>query len=114
MIDEKNCKETPETCACACGLSVEEIDAVQDRLLELEDINRELLTIGPASSRVMDVQKQNLLMNGEHFEYQQGQIDAWETVRKTLEGLTNFHELTQTIRKQVETFKKGEPDISVG
>ena len=96
-LTEEELFPCPETCMCACDLSVEEIDAVQDRLVELEDkrgeteaIEQELAIIHRGSVVTFDEQKLNLIKEGKSFDYYQGALDVWETVEKVFKGETNF------------------------
>ena len=87
-----------------------EIETIEDRLEQLEDIARELNIILSANFLMHDKAKQGLLMQGQHFDYQQGALDLAEVIVKVLEGKTNFHELTEVVRAEAEKSRAEVPE----
>ena len=90
-----------------------EIDALTDRIVQLEDMRRETEIITLSSHIYLERQKLSLLTDGKSFAYQQGGLDAWEQMLKVLEGKTNFHEFVGEVKSQMKT-EQGLSSMEVG
>ncbi len=77
-------------------------DKITDRLVQLEDIKREIVIMHNAATLMLGRQKETLLANGQQIGYQQGSLDVWNIIEKILEGKTNFYEFTQGIKVEME------------
>ena len=82
-------------------LKSKEIEVIEDRLVSLEDILRDMIIIHNAQVLAATNQKMNLTANGLEFRYQQGLLDMCELVGRVLEGNTHYFEFTNTVKTEV-------------
>ena len=86
---------------------------MEDRLVQLENMRREIVIGLQAHLLASEKAKMKLVIGGQHFEYHQGVIDAWSMIEKILEGKTNFYEFVKDVRRQIQTNSAGS-EMEVG
>lgn len=82
-------------------LSKEQQTVVEDRLVSLEDMLRDMIIIHNAQVLAATNQKIALTANGLEFRYQQGILDMCEQVGRVLEGNTHYFEFTNAVKAEV-------------
>ena len=90
-------KEEIKSCTCECGLFDKEVLTVQDRLVQLEDIVREIKFFHNISTFGATKEKRKLTADGKRFDNQQGILDTQDVIAHILEGETNFYVVTSDI-----------------
>ena len=88
---------------------------IEDRLVQLEDMLRDMLIIHNAQVLAATNQKMALVKAGQPFTYQQGILDVCEQVGNVLEGKTRFYEFTENVKAQMrkEREAQGIPTVDV-
>ena len=82
-------------------LTTNETDMLENRLVSLEDMLRDMFIIHNAQVLAATKQKMPLVANGQDFRYQQGILDMCEQVGRVLEGNTRYFEFTNAVKAEV-------------